>query len=797
MIQRFFEGLAGLINRRPRLVALLVVAIFCTGIVGMTQVRMETGWTTYIDANSAQGVVQSTYTEYFQSDAIILIVETANPLDPGIVDYLDRLERDIGQQKHISSTGSIVEVLKAYHGGTLPTSQVEINRIVSALPADLRAKAVPSNLLTLVEIQLDSGLSTPTENAVLANVESIVASSDPPPGVQVKISGSPAFTQQMRAGLSANMGILIGGAMILMIVVMGVLFAYVRYRFLPVLLVAVGLVSSLGLMGLAGIQLNMAVVGAFPVLIGLGIDYAIQFHARFDEEARKGSLADAVFYTVTRTGPAVLYAMLATCMGFLAMFVAEVPMIRSFGLVAIIGIFTCYWVSCIGMPTLGLLLGYRPKGEKREVCYAVGTGACDTALGPVEKGREGGKVKKGILGSGSEGALSPPNGPGFLRNPGSFSYGQFLTDVSVKIARNPVPVLLIAGFIAFAGFQLDAAIPVQSNENAFVPPDMPAKINIDKVTRILGSTTTAAFSVEGRPLTDLDTVKWLKDFQDHELASHSELTGSTSIVTPVLAYNGGGLPETQSQLDTVLDRIPQATKDLYLHGSLGGVVQFTTIDLEMSQQEALKEQMVKDIAFLEPPIGVSVVPTGSFDIYTTLMSTLTESKELMTGLGFLFVFLFLAIVYRHIHAVSPIIPIILIVGWNAVAMFTLGIAYTPITATLGSMAIGVAAEYTILVMERYGEEEDRLHDPLAAIQESVHRIGTAITVSGLATFFGFSALCLSTFPILANFGVTTLIAVAFSLAGAIFIMPAVLSLMGRVTVWLDARKAASGGMVRS
>ncbi|HXW99219.1 MAG TPA: hydrophobe/amphiphile efflux-3 (HAE3) family transporter, partial [Methanomicrobiales archaeon] len=598
----------------------------------------------------------------------------------------------------------------------------------------------------------------------------IVDSSDPPPGVQVKLSGSPAFTQQMRAGLSANMGILIGGAMILMIVVMGILFAYVRYRFLPVLLVAVGLVSSLGLMGLAGIQLNMAVVGAFPVLIGLGIDYAIQFHARFDEEARKGPLSDAVFYTVTRTGPAVLYAMLATCMGFLAMFVAEVPMIRSFGLVAIIGIFTCYWVSCIGMPTLGLLLGYKPKGEKKEICYAVGTDACDTALGPVDQGAGTGATRKGIF--------------------SSFSYGQFLTNVSVKIARNPVPVLLLACFIAFVGFQLDPTIPVQSNENAFVPPDMPAKINIDKVTRILGSTTTAAFAVEGRPVTDLDTVAWLAKFQDHELAVHSELTGATSIVTPVLAYNGGQLPETQSQLNAVLDRNPQATKDTYLHGSLGGVVQFTTIDLEMSQQEALKEQMVKDIAFLEPPIGMSVTPTGSFDVYTTLMSSLTRSKELMTGLGFLFVFLFLALVYRHIHAVSPIIPIVLIVGWNAVAMFILGIAYTPITATLGSMAIGVAAEYTILVMERYGEEEDRLHDPLAAIQESVHRIGTAITVSGLATFFGFSALCLSTFPILANFGVTTLIAVAFSLAGAIFIMPAVLSLMGRVTVWLDARRAA-------
>ena len=127
--------------------------------------------------------------------------------------------------------------------------------------------------------------------------------------------------------------------------------------------------------------------------------------------------------------------------------------------------------------------------------------------------------------------------------------------------------------------------------------------------------------------------------------------------------------------------------------------------------ETLKEQMVSDIGFLEPPVGITVQPTGSFEMFTTLLSSMSESKEQMNLLGFIFVFVFLILVYRHLHAVSPIIPIILIVGWNAVAMYILGIDYSPLTATLGSMTIGVAAEYTILVMERYAEEEERLHDP--------------------------------------------------------------------------------------
>jgi len=757
MIKWLFEALARTIIRRPAAVAGVLVALLLIGFYGMTLLSMQTGWETYMDPGSPSGVVYGQYDEEYSTSTVILIVEAGDPLSLDVLHYVDALETNIGQQQNIESTTGIVDILKAANGGTLPETREGVERIVNALPEETREKLYPSNVLTLVQIQLKPDLSEDVEDSVLNIITSIVEESDPPSGVIVEISGSPAFSQQMSAGLSTNTGILIGGALVLMIITMGILFAYVRHRFLPVALVATGLISSLGMMGIAGIKLNMAVIGAFPVLIGLGIDYAIQFHARFDEECRKGPIEDAVFMTVTKTGPAVMYAMLATSMGFVAMFTSAMPMIRSFGLVSIIGINTCYWVSCIGMPTAGLLLKYTPKPQKGEACYAVGTEACDTVIGKEPE-------KSG------------------------FSYGRFLTDVSVKIAKNPIPVLILVGCIALIGYQIDPTIPIDSDENSFVPADMPAKINMDKVTRILGSTSTADFFVRGASVTDLDTILWMEEFQTYELTHHSEFTGVTSIVTYILRYNGGEMPETQAELDAVLAKIPAETKEQYMNNGMSAIVRFSTIDMEMTVQESLKEQTISEIAFLEPPVGITVQPTGGFELYTTLLGTMSESKDVMTILGFAFVFAFLILVYRHVDAVSPIVPIIFIVGWNACMMYILGIDYTPLTATLGSMTIGVAAEYTILVMERYEEEQERLHDHIAAIQESVKKIGTAITVSGLATFFGFSALCLSTFPIVSNFGVTTLIAVAFSLMGAIFVMPAVLSLMGSFTEWLDARK---------
>ena len=756
MIDQIFSSIARFVNHRPRLVVGIIGLIILVALVGMTMITMQTGNDTYLNRYSPEGIVDNQYTQTFNADSIILIVETSDPLNPNVLKYIDRLEGDIRQQQHIASAESVVDILKSENGGVLPQSKGEIDSLVNEIPPATRATAVPSNVLTLVQVQLDNGLSDSTEAAALSTVQQLVDQSDPPTGVTVSISGTPAFTTQMRAAMGSSMGVLIGGAMVLMIIVMGLLFSYVSYRFLPVVFVGLGLTTALGLMGLAGIQLNMAVLGAFPVMIGLGIDYAIQFHARLDEESRKGSLDDAVFTTITRTGPAVMYAMLATSLGFSAMFISSVPMIQSFGLVAMIGIMSCYCISLVGIPAVAHVIHYKPKPQAPGVCYAVGEDACSTLPAPQKKG---------------------------------WSYGQFLTETSVRIAKNPVPILVIAILIAVIGFQLDPIIPIQADQNNFVPSDMPAKILMDKVTRIIGAASTADFYVEGARVTDLDTVRWIKQFQDYELATNPDLTSATSIVTYILDYNGGVMPGTQSQLDTILDRIPQGVKDQYLSGSMRGVIHFGTVNLQIPQEEDLKEEMVGDVAFLQPPQGITVQPVGSFDIMTALIGGLTSSKEEMTGLGFALIFVFLVLVYRHVHAISPLVPIILIVGWNSVAMYVLGIAYTPLTATLGSMTIGVASEYTILVMERYSEEEERLHDHVAAIQESVNRIGTAITVSGLATFFGFSALCLSNFPITSNFGVSTLIAVGFSLCGAIFIMPAILSLMGRFTEWRETRHA--------
>ena len=735
-----FEMLANAIVARPKTVLAITAVLIIVALLGAMTVTMATGSDTYVDKDSSRGALLSDYTNTFSSNSVMLMVESDDVLSPDMLKYIDSLQNEIRGERNVAGVTSIVDMVKQANGGQVPTSNAEILAAEAMVPPKILSQYVPSRAMTISIVSLEPGLSQNTQNSLINNLNERVQLSDKPAGTTVTVTGSPAFQKEMGTAMGTSMGMLIGAAMLLMILAVGLLFGHVRYRLLSVAIVFSGLILTFGVVGFSGISLSMVAISAFPVLIGLGIDYAIQIHSRFDEETRRGTLPEAVIMTITRSGPSILYAMLATSMGFFAMMISPLPMIRGFGLICVIGIVCCYLVALIAVPTFGLLIGYKPKEKPHE---AKGAGSKKKKMNLIDR------------------------------------YDHALVRLVTKIAHNPVPILLICGLIALVGFEMDGEIKINTDENSFVPSDMPAKISLDKVGRTMGSTSSIPVVVQGGGVTSPDAIKWMYDFQNYAASSNSLVTGSQSIATNVIQYNGGQLPTTQGEVDSALAQIPLGTRNQYLSGNSEAVISFTTVKMTMPESQSLITQMKQELQFKTPPPGISAALTGQTEMFTGLIQDIKDGKMTMTLLGFGMIFGFLLLVYRKFaKAITPLIPIMFIVGWNGLIMYSLGIDYSPLTAVLGSMTIGVAAEYTILMMERYYEERTWGLGHLEAITHSMKQIGTAITVSGLCTVFGFSALIISNFNIISNFGVVTVLSVAFSVVGAIVVMPAVLALIG-------------------
>ena len=118
----------------------------------------------------------------------------------------------------------------------------------------------------------------------------------------------------------------------------------------------------------------MASIAVLPVLIGLAVDYAIQLHARYEEESAPGAdRAEAAPRAARAGAPTIATAGRPTVAGFLVLLLSPVPMVRGFGLLLVIGIalaFVCALTA--GFAALTLVPPPRSApGRRRRVPGAV------------------------------------------------------------------------------------------------------------------------------------------------------------------------------------------------------------------------------------------------------------------------------------------------------------------------------------------------------------------------------------------------------------------------------------------
>src|SRR5690625_3455009 len=98
------------------------------------------------------------------------------------------------------------------------------------------------------------------------------------------VSGKPVLDDAIRSSMQDSIQKMMGLALLIMIVVLFFVFK-VHWRLLPLLTVLIAVIGTVGIMGWLQIPITMVSMAVFPILIGLGIDYAIQFQNRYAEES--------------------------------------------------------------------------------------------------------------------------------------------------------------------------------------------------------------------------------------------------------------------------------------------------------------------------------------------------------------------------------------------------------------------------------------------------------------------------------------------------------------------------------
>ncbi len=708
------------------------------------------------------------YQNIFQTQSIVVMVEGNDVKNADLMEAVDRLEHQLGATNGVIETTSPASLIKKVNykmtgRNELPETDEEIKAIIDGNPA-IFSQIIPDNTHMLISVVMAGSTSDKAQEDILTATEDAVSFADFPPSYNIIVTGDPAFNISMNYEMNSSMGVLLGLSAVFMLIVLLLVFRHARWCILPLPVVLLGIVYTFGAMGYVGIPMSMVSMSAFPILIGVGIDYAIQFHNRLEEElVEKGNKTRAVIETVKHTGPAVLIALAMTALGFVSLFTSTVPMIQDFGKLLLIGVIMCYLASIfVGVAMLSIFDSYSEKNPLRKIAKKIKPSNPEKKKKPQEES-ESDRLIGRIL--------------------------QKTTSITIKY---DVIVLGIACLLCFGGLYLDQSVPIQTDVQTFVPQDMPALVDLKHMGDIMGGSEELNLIIKVKDTANPDVLKWIDQFSEHEVASNAHIYSASSIVPLVKERNGGVIPDTSQEIEDIYSKIPEAQKDRYMYGKNMLLLNFNignaVADIKLTGIEELINIVKQDMQWMPAPPGTTVTITGNSVVFMEVITALTTGRVAMTFLGLVLVLIGLLIVYRDwVKALVPVIPMIIVIGWSGGVMSYLNIDYTPLTATLGALILGVGSEYAILMMERYFEEKDKGLNPLEAINMTSSKIGSAIVASGATTVFGFMALLASPFPMISDFGMVTVIDIVLALLATFVVFPPLIILLD---TWRDKRKGA-------
>ena len=612
----------------------------------------------------------------------------------------------------------------------VPTIDTELTSMIYDSNNIMRSafsEVVLNDHQALMVIRLAGNLKDTEKDRITANIAKVIDKANFTQ-LTTTMSGKTVLDAALRAEMKSSMMMMIGLAVLVMFGVLLLVFK-VKWRMLSLAVVFISVIATLGFMGWIKVPVTMVSMAVFPIIIGLGIDYSIQFHNRYEEEK-------SVKITIEKIGKAIAIAVFATILGFISLYASPVPMIQDFGKMLTLGVI----ISFLG--SIFLLFPILHIGSQNE------------------KPKKITKVEDKL------------NNAGVI--------DKFLAATTRLMIKLTVPVLLLFVLVAGAGFAVDQYVAVETDIEKFMPQDLQALTDIHTIRAAVGTTDQIVVYITTDNVLKESNLTWIKNSSENILAKYPESVVSIKSIDSLIQLITDGKETAYTDILTMLNDLPDTQRSMFVSvDHKETVLLINTKHLSTQAYKDLIANLKSDLSNTTMKLEI----TGKSVLDVEMVNGLTSGRINMTLLGLGLVFMALLLIYRNlVKAILPIIPVILIIGISSGVMYLTGIKFTPITATLGALILGMGTEMTVMLMERYVEERHAGLAKTEAMVVSVTMIGKAIVASGLTTVGGFAVLLFSNFMILKDFGFMTVINISLALLSTFIILPPLIVLVDRAIV---------------
>jgi len=606
----------------------------------------------------------------------------------------------------------------------------------------------PTHLVMITYLR--GGLTIDQESQAAAAVQSVIDTAHFS-GATLLTTGVPALLNTINSYLRGGMLSLTMIAGAIMVLILLLAFS-VRWRLLPFAIVSIGLLWAFGLVGYLGIPLTLGSIAGLPILLGVGMDYAIQMHSRVEEEVVLDRAAHPIQATARNLGPSLLVVTFDAVFAFLALVFAKVPMIRQFGELLVVGIVAVCFFSIIGTLAVLGIREYRSPTKGKDF---------------------------------SQGALS-----------------RLVVFLGKLPAASAMPLAVVSMAIFGGGLLVEGHLTMQTDPIQWVNPHSPAIEGIQSLMSGTGSENELGVVVTtDRPFSDT-VVNYAANLSDTLQSRFSSALfpgiGLVNFVDQLIAAPGAdSIHPTGAQVAQVYKVAPPAIRNLMVadDGRELNVVfrartpTLSTLRPVVSFLQAASPIGNRSSAFasadvgsvlakhspIAPPEGVTEAPGGIAVVGVGLLENLASSRLLLTFLSIAFVGAFLVVRLRSlVRALLSLVPVLIAVGAVSLVADAFSLKLSPMTAVAGPLVVAACTEFTSLMLLRFVEERGRGLDPRAAVDTTASRTGRAFLVSAMTAVAGIGVMAASSMPLLRGFGIIVGMNVAVALFCALVILPPVL-----------------------
>jgi predicted RND superfamily exporter protein len=583
--------------------------------------------------------------------------------------------------------------------------------------------------------------------AVIEGLDRLIERFDAPE-FRLHLAGALVMTSRMNSMLTSDLGVLMPAALLLMCVILALLFRRVGGVLLPVMIVVLSLMATLGIMIVLGIPGSTAVQILPVFLLTVGICDAVHILAIVYRLRMEGkSEEDSVALALGHSGFAVLMTSVTTAVGMASFLTAEMASVADLGLLAPIGIMVAFAYTMVLLPALIAIFPMPiPK-----------TGQMATGVFPME---------------------------GALVAVGTFA------------ARSPWRILFPTSLLIVIGILGALQIQFSHDGLSWFPETDRLRTDFTAIDESLGGSISLEVVVDsGEPgglyepemMAAIERVSWeIKNIAVEPIVVRKSLS-----IVDIVKETHQALGENRPEMNRIPETRAAIAQELLLFENSGSEDTEDLVDTEF-RKARISVRVPNVDALLFPPYIAKVKAMlahrlgdrATFEI-TGLMMLLSEIFEsmirsLLRSYAFALIvitplmMLLLGSLRRGLVSMVPnLIPVLAVLG----VMGWLGIPLDMTTMMVGAMVIGIAVDDTIHFMHKFHRYFEESGDIEAAVRETMRTTGSALLFTSLVLAFGFAVFALSEMSNFRIFGLLSSLAALVAFLADILVAPALLSVV--------------------